>query len=560
MNNLPPKFDGMIEQEERGPGFLFWLIFGAGYVVFFSVLSYLAPCGMWSNSVLGIPFWQESDPGMWYVVSAHQMFFDRRGVIYPGHPGLTLQLILFLVQKIYFVLAGAGNDFSHFTARHIAHVFIFSKIIVSLLHVVSFYLLYLFSMRLIKKPRAAVMSALAYATCFPVLYYASRISVEPLAVIFFLSSFLAAWKYSDCIRENKTGAAFIVAGVTAFLAVSGIMTKMHYLLPLPVFVFACMVFGARNNQKDARPTGAVRFASAAVYVVSAVVFIVLYSQLINWKDFISLWGNDYFGGELSPRVDGSALIIRSISYKLAAISHFPFKSYFPKPSMNWNGVFTICELPFAAFSIVGLAVYLIGNRRERRNTLWPAVTAAVVIPAWLYNGSFHYLFIPFAFISVFFGYYADVIFGTFGEKARGAKFYVRLAAVALIFHFFSSCLAVQSRFDDVKKYVHEMKPFHDAMSMLGPGERMGILVRGNDRFDLSGSNLGDYAFSMHGRKRVIQETMLEYMRFYDIGKLRAEEIASRMRNDHVALVINAEKLDSTVAPVPFSAWARRAKP
>jgi hypothetical protein len=560
MNEQPRNNKNANDSEARGPGICFWLISGIGYVVFFGALSYLSPCGAWFNSVIGVPFWLEHDPGGWYMISAHQMFMGHRGVVFPGHPGLTLQLILFFIQKIYFIFAGAGSDFTHFIAKHIVTVFIFTKIAISVLHVASFYLLYLFSMRLTKNQRAAITSVLAYATCFPVLFYTSRISVEPLAVIFFLSSFLAAWKCADEIRENKIGAAVVAAGVSAILAVSGIVTKMHYLIFLPVFIFAYIVFGERGKKEDARPRRIAKGAAAVVFTISAVITFVLYSQLINWKDFIWIWRGVCNGSVATSGAASHSAISGTVTNIIEMLKQFPFKSYFPKPGMHPNGIFAICETPFVAFSVVGLIAYLIRERSERSKALWAAASAASILPAWFYNGWFHYLFILLAFVSVFFGYYADVFFGSRGVKTSGTRLYIRLAAIVMAFHFFAVCMVVQSRLNDVKIYAQCVKPYHEAISKLGPGETAGILTRGDEPIDFTGLFASGF-FTMHGGRNVLSDAISESVRYYNAAKLSGEEIESRMRKDRVAQVISQETINVPVVfTMSFKEWTMSEKP
>src|SRR5208282_1231771 len=77
--------------------------------------SSLAPCGGWVNEVFGSPLWNQSDPGGYYLPSAHELGRYGGRLVYPGHPGLILQVLLRLIQSaLYLVGAAPGEGFSAF--------------------------------------------------------------------------------------------------------------------------------------------------------------------------------------------------------------------------------------------------------------------------------------------------------------------------------------------------------------------------------------------------------------------------------------------------------------
>lgn len=128
----------------------------------------------------------------------------------------------------------AGNlNFTEFTARNIHRVFFLSKCLISVLHLLSFFLFFLFSQKLLSNKRAAWIAMLAYATSFPILYYMSRISVEPLMVIFFLSTFLSIWSYNSHWQKKNWWKTYLLAGLAGAMAISGLVTKLNHLAPLP---------------------------------------------------------------------------------------------------------------------------------------------------------------------------------------------------------------------------------------------------------------------------------------------------------------------------------------
>ena len=141
--------------------------------------SYLAPCGNWTNRVFNIYMWEEGDPGGYYVASAHELYSSKGQLLYPGHPGLTLQIMLHSLQRALFWAHRAGGGeaaFTGYAATHLDLLFFSSKLLVTGLHALSFWLLFYFARALVGSERAALLAVLVYATSLPVLYYMSRIS------------------------------------------------------------------------------------------------------------------------------------------------------------------------------------------------------------------------------------------------------------------------------------------------------------------------------------------------------------------------------------------------
>ncbi len=348
----------------------------AVYLLFSAGMSALAPCGSWDNVVFGAKLWNEGDPGGYYIPSAHELYSSHGRLLYPGHPGLTLQIILHAIQAGYFVLrAPAGADFSAFIAARLPFVFLLSKVAMTLVHLASFGLFLAFARRLLKNERAALFAAFGYATCWPVAYYLSRISVEPLMVAAFLGTFLAVWRYEDGGRPAW-------AALAGFAAVSGLATKFHLLWPLPLIGLAML---------RRRPKGLRAFAAAAALSFA------LYSALLDWKDFFAYW-------EVPAVVAGGPL-----RRTLLGLARMPLANWLPGPTRS--GLFLLCEGPLLAAAVYGLVRFLRRRDAERARIKWPAALAGYTVLIWAYRSAavsgdfhgFHYLF-PFMLIAaVFFG-------------------------------------------------------------------------------------------------------------------------------------------------------------
>ena len=202
-----------------------WPLLAAGYLLFSGIYSDRAPCGLWMNQIFGEPVWAEDDPGGFYVGAAHQLAWGETP-LFVGHPGSTLLPLLLGVQSGLYAVAGAeGTSFTRFTAQHLPSVFLLSKLLMTALHLVSFVAVYKLARKMLDDESSAEFAALGYATSFPVLYFLSRISVEPLLVTFFALAFLATWRYQALALDHRLGRALAFVALAAGAAVSGAVTK-----------------------------------------------------------------------------------------------------------------------------------------------------------------------------------------------------------------------------------------------------------------------------------------------------------------------------------------------
>lgn len=399
------------------------LALGAVYLLFSAAMSALAPLGSWDNVVFGATLWNEGDPGGYYIPSAHELYSSNGRLLYPGHPGLTLQIILHAIQAAYFAaFAPAGAGFSEFCAANLPRLFVLSKLAMTLAHAASFILFLAFARRLLKNERAALFATFGYATCWPVAYYLSRISVEPLMVVCFLGTFLALWKH-----EEKGGPAW--AALAGFAAVSGLATKFHLLWPLPLIGLASL---AR------RPKGALAFAAAAATTFA------LYSLLLDWRDFFAYW-------EVQAVLAGSP-----IRHILLGIPRMPLAHWLPGPTRS--GLFLLCEGPLLATAAYGLFLHLRRPGVDRARLAWLAAAVGYSVAAWAYRSvavsgdfhAFHYLF-PFMLVaSVFFGEGSEALLVR--APAAGRVLWL------VVIHAIALNAALDTRVKDAKFY-RKVKPY-----------------------------------------------------------------------------------------------------
>lgn len=349
---------------------------GAVYLLFSALMSALAPCGGWDNVVFGATLWNEGDPGGYYIPSAHELYSSRGRLLYPGHPGLTLQILLHAIQAAHHAaFAPDGAGFSAFCAASLPRVFLLSKLAMTAVHLASFALFLAFARKLLKDEAAALFATFGYATCWPVAFYLSRVSVEPLMVVCFLGTFLALWRH-----EEGGGPAW--AALAGFAAVAGLATKFHLLWPLPLIGLAAL---AR------RPKGLLAFGAAAGATLAAC------SALLDWRDFFSYW-------EVQAVLAGSP-----VRHVLLGIPRMPLANWLPGPTRS--GIFLLCEGPLLAAAAYGLVVHLRRPDAQRARLAWLAAAVAYTVAVWAYRcvavsgdfQAFHYLF-PFMLLAcVFFG-------------------------------------------------------------------------------------------------------------------------------------------------------------
>jgi len=451
----------------------FWLALVVSLLSFGAFYSFEAPTGQWRNQVFGTDLWFENDPGGSYVASAHELFLSDQGPLYPGHPGTTLQLLLCAVQHAYFWIAGDDRySFTSFTARHIHRVFFFSKMLVAALHALGVYAVYRLAKALHQREGAAVAAALGYATCLPFLYYLSRISVEPLLVLFFVTTFLSLAACHRRLEDGDSTGALVSGGMAGALAVSGSFSKLNLLGPLPFFGLAYLLarggFGSAARVPISR-----RLPSCLGFALTALVAGLLYSRLVDWGDFQSYWR------------DNSGLKRLFQDWSFAALL----------PAATANGFFLLSELVFLSLGAAGWVVLLRRPSPVRPDFAWLSLYSCWFLVLWSYRVAtlgnlrpFHYLLPVMVLSAVAFG------FVTHGMLARSRwslrSQWLALVAWAGLVHLAAIWSVMDSRSRDAAQY-RPLQEVHEVLGDLEPGQRIGLL-------DQRGPALGRRLKHVHG--------------------------------------------------------------
>lgn len=397
-----------------------------------------APYGGWEDQVFGVRLWNHSDPAGYYLPSAHELFAFRGRLLYPGHPGLPMQLLLRAVQSAYFHLAApSGEGFSAFTARRIVSVFFFSKLAVALVHVSSFWAAFLFARGLLGRERAALLAAAGYATSLPVVYYSARISAEPFMMTAFFLAFAATWECGESLEKKRSGRALAAAALAGIASVAGLASKFHLAWPLPFLCALNLVFGESVPLAGRFPRG--RGRALAVFAAAAAGTVALSCLVLDWRDFFAYWDvGGMSGGALSGARGLAARQLGVLAAAARGVASFPLSAWLPAPTRS--GLFWLCEDAFLLAAAGGAVLEARRRGAPRGRWLWVVLGAAYSVAIWSYRTfavardfhGFHYLFVLVGVAAVLFGRAADAALDRWGPRSSSGRAAAAAAGLALV--------------------------------------------------------------------------------------------------------------------------------
>ena len=559
------------KQYEREYHLRFWAILATVYLLFAGTFSYLAPGGTWYNTVLGVPLWLESDPAGPYLVSSHH-FFESSYTLFVGHPGITLHLFLFLIMKGAFwfhQLIGGDLSFTLFTILNLKNTYFLCKLGITILHIVSFYLLYRFSRTILDSERAAILSALGYATSFPVLYYLSRISVEPFLVIFFLLAFLAIWKYQASFHQKMylRGICYII--ISAVSAVAGFYTKMHLLGVFPLFMLVYIFFGKRLKNNSAVIILRLRMLASAVYICTALPMLYLGQLKMDWERFISFWfrhtpGTPGFNQNISPFDNVIQNLEAMIKGYITEIYVFLSEHIFDYIStLSKNGIFTMSEWAFLGLSIIGIFLLRRKFRQMEACLLWPALYAALTFLIFIHRHDWHYLFIILPFISVFFGHSVSRLLEVVHIEHLDNWPTGKVVLSVILVHFVAIWMVFASRCHDVYEYRKNVQPFYRALDLISPEDRIAVISH------YPPETIAGFKMST-GIWHLIQsyqnytstdagffKTLLGRFVFFNSDQTKTTQFLSVLRMQNVKLIIELPAVNSPIGPIAIEDFVKK---
>jgi len=404
-----------------------------------------APLGAWQNQLLGQDVWREFDPGSYYVATAHELA-GGEPPLFVGHPGAPLVLALYGVQRAYYGMAGSAQlSFLEFAARHLPDIFVLSKLLVSLLHLASFAGLYAFARALLRSESAACLAVLGYATSLPVLYYLSRISVEPLVMLAFFAAFLCLWRYQDLARAGRTRAAWGFVALAAASAASGAVAKLHQLGPLPAFLLVVLL----ADRSAPRLAWRTRLGDALVFCATSAVVLLAWSQLIDWGRFFAYWTSVKPTGSVAAPLTGFAALL-------------------------------VCESAFTALGLFGWLAFLRRHPECRARLAWPSLYAGLALLPFAYRVvfwggylPFHYLFVTGGFLAVFAGDALPRVMPRLSLPTGGVRGALAALGCVGLLHATAIYAVVDSRHRDALQYAAN-RAVYSEIAALGPAQHLGV--------------------------------------------------------------------------------------
>jgi hypothetical protein len=456
-------------------------------VVFFALAAtfiVLSPCGHWRNWMVGVKMWDKCDPGGAYVGSGLYILGDMEAAAFVGHPGLPLQLLAgTFAQAGYGLhrLAGGDLPYMEFWVRNIRWLFMATGLAVALVHVVSFHVLYAFTRKLLEDGRAAFLAVLAYATLLPTLSYATRISVEPFLVSLFLLTLLTLWGVEEALGEGRRKRAYGMAVLAGLAATAALLTKIHLAGPLVPFGLGMLLLQGRGDGRRLVERVRGKLGLGAAYAASALAWFTLGSVKIDWTRFFVFWRKMSPGAIAYAEATGETVYnyrpdAGSVTAGMISALKKNLAAYVP--GFTPMGIFTIAEGAFLVIAVAGTVWYWRAHPERRRLVWWPALYCLCIAPVLCYKGWWHYFFIPLSVASVFFGFCVAEGVKRLGRRpALEGWGWVWGVAVVLLVHAVGMAFVADSKMYDVAYYRREIRPFHEALALVGKKQRIAVVGR-----------------------------------------------------------------------------------
>jgi len=487
-----------------------------------------APTGAWGNRIFGEPAWGEADPGNSYFTAAHEIGWGE-APLFVGHPGTPLLPLLYVVQIArYRALADAGTSYTRFTAQHLPATFVASKLMMTVLHLLSFCALYGMTRQLLHDHRAAALATLGYATCFPVLYFLSRISPEPILIGGIAAAFWGTWRYEDLVRAGRPAAALTCAAGAAVAAVSAALAKIAFAGPLPFLLALHIGAGAWRSEPGGPIPWRVRLQALGAFAAASLVSLALYSQIIDWTRFIGIW-----------RLIAGLTVTDGWTLADAI------------PGLGAHHIYLVAEPAFIVCAAIGWWRFLRRRPADRRRALWLSVFGAYGLLFFVYRvviaGNFlpfHYSFVFQATAAVFFGYAGVEAW----QRLRMPWDWRAGAATATLLatlHGVGLAAVVDARRSDIAGFAGG-EPAYRLVEQLRPGDRIAIPKRPGQRKPLRNELMlvhgFFYPFFWQERESVLAEEFASYFLSVPPAQMpaQAQRTLIPVLDTHVAVIRSGE--------------------
>lgn len=493
-----------------------------------------APAGSWENYIFNFDLWIENDPGGWYIPAAHDLVVQPDRISFAGHPGLPLTLLLSAQQLALYNLArlaGTGLDFTTFIARNTPTVWVTAKLGMVLLHVASFVALYHFAKGMLRRRDLAIVAVGMYATSFPVLYYLTRVSVEPLLVAFFLATMVCINRAEDPSRRR----VWLWSALAGACATSAFFTKISIMAPWPLL--AAVWLAAGTNRGEPSLPGR-RWTRLLAFAGGTAVSGALYSIVMDWPAFVRTWSGEGLR-PVDPTMP-SFLWRMPLEVITGFVRVLGEGSIDVLPAATCAGFFSFFEFLFFLAALWGLFHGFRHGAFRRGMVLWVLAYCAIVVCVWWYRAGvkdlhgFHYLFPVVAALSPVAALGIASLVPQVADTA-GPALHRALAAgvVVAAVHYTGFFAVVDSKRQDHAAFSKLRASYYSAaLRRAAPGERIAVI--GGSAAAYHG--LSD-SYALPGRKSPLVKSLRDAF-FEWVPPVRCDGFVRRSRQRGVGVVVD----------------------
>ena len=444
--------------------------------------------------------------------------------------------------------------FIAFWARHIAWLFTLSSIVVAVLHVLSFHVLHAYARRLGLQHRTALIAVLAYATCFPVLYYGARVSPEPLLVTFTLVALLQADSCGMALGSSRRLPGGLFAGGAGAASMLALFTKLHLAYPLTPIILLQVLMQRRSVGQSIVSRIREGLLPAACALASSLAVFTVCSLKVNWHAFFDFWFQ-YTPGQ--PTGDAQLDLTQRYVANLPVMALGAATAFGKNLSDHFrptvNGLFTLSDGLFVVIACFGL-VRLWNHLPEGRPKLvWPAALCVGLFPVVAFRGVWHYYVVYLPFAAIGFAYAVELWQARYSLGGPPTAWHgLRRPIIAtLLVHSASLVFFGATKARDVVTFRRNVGPYLSALEGAPPGTRVAIVSRRFEFWQLDGGYPNYIERERVGITQAFEGSGYVVKRAYWI----TPELVDRLK---ISSVIDPSS--GTVRHVPIEQWQYVAAP
>ena len=446
--------------------------------------NYMGVCGDWVDYTFGVRLINHWDPMGCYIAGGIDLFGDGKYSPWWGHPGLTLMLLIHIVARVghffHSVMDGSA-PFAIYAAKNIRWIVFFSKTLIACLTLLSFYILFFVSFIITKNRIISILAVITYATTFPVMYYADRISTETLLIIFTLLTFFFIWKHLENVGKKDTSNALLFIGLASLSSVSAVYSKLSLSYPLIPFTILYIFTGKNDTLKNENYKSRMKYLSAGIYISLSFLFFLLGAQKTDWITFLAVWKDfipvkrDFISISNGITWESLQEIFSFLFSNLLNITSDHRKDPLLLAAIYRKYLFLFVEFFLIISTALGVGLFYKKYPENRNRLIYIFIYIFLLLPPILYNPLFHYLIILLPFAAIFSAFFFYSVVNKFvNEKVScKAKFYLSFLIIILVQQI-SIAFAVDTRINDYRNY-KKWRGYYDALDRIEYGEKIGIV-------------------------------------------------------------------------------------